>query len=701
MFIKNWALVALFFLAHSAAESQVFIPHTFWSCNGTDYDYKVINTSSDFSLGTFSNTNVSGDSVQLSIGQVSGTYTSPVLEVYGGCGALQSWNKMEWKTPLPYGKELTPSSEIATDYSGIAASLMNGAVELFRLNGSGAIASGTTITADIGSNGTTSNTNGSGMTYTASGKLASAVTFDGTDDRIDLSYTQTDVSDYSISTWFKTNTAGNGPMVQNRGSGAGNSLTLSIGANPFGCAAGKIAYGAETNDVYYGVCSNTSYNDNAWQHVIGVWDGTSGTAVATSQFTLYVNGSSVSTTDVVSGTAMSAPLTGLGDTKFGRHDAWAVNYNGSLDEVGIWTRALSATEAQQIYRRGANNVKFQIKTCDNNDCSDIATWKGPDNTNATYFTEINNNSIQNTGLGTVLTTYPVMSFGNFPSLVVDTKRYFQYQATLSSDVTGYQPDFTYVKISHGCAANTTIFTANGTFTLPKLCTQMTITATGGAGATGDRNGGGTRAVGGTGGNVVKTFSGLTPLTQYTVSVGGGGQCSQTAGTGGYNGGTGGDVNTDGVSGTGTIAYGGVGIAGSVNGKAGGHGAFGGGGGGGAGSGGAVGAGAGAASTVTAVTGGTIMIIAGGGGGSGGVQNGAAGTGGAGCAGAASGDYTIGGTGSTPSGNRAGGGGGGGGCYCLGGCSTVNSNGAAAGDTVGNTCQASNNGASGTVTIQYQ
>lgn len=698
----NMLVLAAILLINSSVKAQVFIPYSFWGCNQSDsYDSKTINTGGEFSLGTFSNTNVSGNSVQLSIGQVTGTYTSPVLDIYSGCGNLQTWTKFEWKTPLPFGKQLPASSEVATDYSGIAASLMNSTVQLFRLNGSGAIASGTTITADIGAHGTASNTNGSGMTYTASGKFASAVTFDGTDDRIDIPYTQTSVSDYSISAWFKTSTVGNGVMLQNRGSGAGRSITLGIGNNPGGCAAGRLSFGLDSDTIYIGQCTSATYNDNNWHHVLGVWDGTSGAAVASSQFTIYVDGSAVATSSISVGTAPNAPISGLGNTKLGRHDAWAVNYNGSLDEVAIWTRPLSATEAQQIYRRGGNNIKFQIKTCDNSNCSDIATWKGPDNTNASYFYELNNNSIPNTGLGTVLTNFPSMGFSSFPSLSVATKRYFQYQATLTSDNSTYQPSFDFVKIYHGCAAGSVIFTADGTFTLPRLCTQMTITANGGGGGTGDRNGGGNRAAGGSGGSVVKTFTGLAPLTQYSISVGGGGLCTQTGGSSTYSGGSGGAIASDGQDGAGNLTYGGAGVAGSNNGKNGGNGAYGGGGGGGAGSGGAAAAGGGGASVVSTSIGGTIMVIAGGGGGSGGVQNGTAGSGGTACSGAVSGDYKIGGSGSTPSGQRAGGGGGGGGCYCLGGCTSVNSNGGAGGDSVGNSCQGSNDGTAGSVTIQYQ
>ncbi len=671
---------------------QIFIPQAFWNCKD-GYDYEITNTGTDFSTGTFSNTNVSGNSVVLSTGQSSGTFTSKVYDVFGGCSPLQSWTKFEWKTSLPFGKELPITSETATDYSGITTGLATSLQFLFHLNGTGSIANGATITAAAGSNATASNVNGTGMTY-ATGKLSTAVSLDGTDDAISVPYTQTSVSDYSVAAWIKTTTAGNGVFLQDRGGGAGSSLTLGIGNNPGGCAAGRISYGVDSNTIYIGKCTSSTYNSGNWQHVVGVWDGTSGTAVASSQFTIYVNGNAVSTTDTTVG-SVSAPLTGLGNTKIGRHDAWSVNYAGLIDEVGVWTRALSATEAQQLYRRGANNIQFQIKTCDSSDCSDVATWKGPDNTSATSFSELNNNTNQNTFSGTVLTAYPSMVFANFPSLTVNTKRFFQYKAAFTTDDTSLQPDLSYTAIYHGCAASSVTYTAGGTFTLPKFCTQMTVTANGAGGAAARSTGGGNKSAGGAGGLAVKTFTSLTPLSQFSIQIATGGACAQTAGTGAYAGGAGGS-NASGSAGSGTAGYGGTGGTGST--YNGGTGLFGGGGGG---DGGAsnVGAGGGGATSLSYL--GADWVVAGGGGASGGVQNGTAGAGGGACGGVVSGDYTTGSNGGGGSGANRGGGGGGGACYCLGGCTSASAGGGAGGDNAGNACQTSNNGANGSLTITYQ
>lgn len=40
------------------------------------------------------------------------------------------------------------------------------------------------------------------------------------------------------------------------------------------------------------------------------------------------------------------------------------NYTqGVFDEVAVWDRALSASEVQQLYRRGANRIRVQVKSC--------------------------------------------------------------------------------------------------------------------------------------------------------------------------------------------------------------------------------------------------------------------------------------------------------------------------------------------------
>lgn len=435
-------LLWLFIFGHEL-NGQVFIPFGYWQCVPLRISDS---TNSDFLLGTTSNTTVTGASVGLSAGQTLGTYTSRVFDGLSNCKPGSAWKNFAWTMPMPYGKELPSSSESTADYSAVPANLMSSATKLLHLNGTGAIANSETILDSIGTNANAVNPNGAGMTYTTTAKFNSAVTFDGTDDRIDLTgYTQTAVNQYTISLWMRSNGTGNRVFVQNRGGGAGQSLTLSMGTNPGGCTAtnGRVSFGLDTNSIYIGRCMSAgAINDNNWHHVVGTWSGTAGLAVAATQFNIYIDGALAAMTNRSVGTAPNAPLTGSLDTKIGRHDSWNVFYTGQIDEVAIWTRALTAAEVLHLYRRGAYRTKFQLRSCLLSDCSDVPVWQGPDGTASTFFSELNNSTVPLTGYGNAKPGIPLMTFSEFPSVSISSDRYFQYQATFEADNTTVQPSIT-------------------------------------------------------------------------------------------------------------------------------------------------------------------------------------------------------------------------------------------------------------------
>ena len=109
-------------------------------------------------------------------------------------------------------------------------------------------------------------------------------------------------------------------------------------------------------------------------------------------------------------------------------------------------RQLTAAEILEEYRRGVNRVKMQFRSCIMSNCADLPSWIGYDGTSATFFTELNNNSIQPTWLGTVLPSFPQMTFSNFPAAPIPNNRYFQYKATLETDNTTYLPDLKLITI---------------------------------------------------------------------------------------------------------------------------------------------------------------------------------------------------------------------------------------------------------------
>jgi hypothetical protein len=183
-----------------------------------------------------------------------------------------------------------------------------------------------------------------------------------------------------------------------------------------------------------------SYNDGAgttlsstatvslyvWTHVAMTFNGTC--------IQLYINGEATGTctnTKLNAGSAYPIYMA----IKEGTNS----KYRGYVDELAIWSRALTVTEMRDLYRRNNNRLKYQVRSCAQADCSDQSAvsgsgWKGPDNTVNTYFSE-NYNKTNNSVTAAILGTTPTMTFANFAGFSVTSNRYFQYRAFFESDDT--------------------------------------------------------------------------------------------------------------------------------------------------------------------------------------------------------------------------------------------------------------------------
>jgi len=142
------------------------------------------------------------------------------------------------------------------------------------------------------------------------------------------------------------------------------------------------------------------------------------------------------------------------------------NFVGFVDEFAIWSRALGATEIKQLYQRGGSRIKFQTRSCIAADCSNVAdTWKGPDGSAYTSFSELNNMSTQAAvPSGTVNAILPNLTLQTYTSPVA-TNRYFQYRAILESDTatTTLTPELKTVTIgpTHYDTSSPTVVSTNG------------------------------------------------------------------------------------------------------------------------------------------------------------------------------------------------------------------------------------------------
>lgn len=404
--------------------SQVFIPFGNWRNINCNYS-KTHNTAADFS-GAYNNTTWTANGVELSGVSLTGDYTSPVVDVFCGKPAdLRPWKQLSWKTNLPFYKELTSTSELSTDYSAINVNLMNNLAGYWKLNGIGSLAVGATVPAVTGSNGTVFNT---GLAY-ATGKLLNGIEFNNSA-YVSVPHTASimPATNITFSAWVRaTSLAGGGGYPSVLVKTATGSWVDGYGAY-YTPGAGFCVYVNHWSARR--VCIPDATASPAllarFVHIAMTYNGTN--------LTIYWDG--VPTTIAA---AFTNILSNTSPLWIGNANGGGYAWNGIIDDVAIWNRALSASDILQIYRRGANRVEYQVRSCLQADCSDNPTWKGPNGSNATFFSELNNNTVQDGSTGNVLTAYPNMIFSNFLTLLMPSNRYFQYKIFLNRDNTTTSP----------------------------------------------------------------------------------------------------------------------------------------------------------------------------------------------------------------------------------------------------------------------
>jgi hypothetical protein len=208
-------------------------------------------------------------------------------------------------------------------------------------------ASGTTATdsSTNANNGTLTN----GPTW-GTGKIGGDVVFDGVDDYVNIpsiSAINFDYNiDFSFSTWVKI------PSTQNDVVSTDNSILEkwgNSGAYPYVLRLYNQSYGTvgDRGKVYFARYDATHFssvkslnllNDNLWHLVNGTKSGAT--------LSLYVDGvlQSTSTDTTTTTTTNAIPL------YIGARGGTANRFQGSIDDVRIYNRALSADEVSQLYR---------------------------------------------------------------------------------------------------------------------------------------------------------------------------------------------------------------------------------------------------------------------------------------------------------------------------------------------------------------
>ncbi|MBD3319139.1 hypothetical protein GF342_04490, partial [Candidatus Woesearchaeota archaeon] len=291
------------------------------------------------------------------------------------------WNNISWDEPLPYGEELPDDKSIESVAGGAD---MTGNVLLMHLDES----SGTIFdTSGEGSNGTYN-----GDLYSQNGKINTAIGFDGLDDEIITGLNSSSINITTFSLWIKANETGRQTLI--------SGYPAEGGKNPqrwdLELADNNSVRWFE-HDTSTAIYASEIVLDR-WTHVAVVHDN------STNLLKIYIDGV-LDKTDSISRSLDTDTNIAIA----GRPEGGTVGqFNGSIDEVAIWNRSLSADEILNVYKRGALRLNLSSRACSNADCSD-----------GTFIVQ---------GSNATLTE------------LSDTGQYFQYRMLFETDSVNFTPE---------------------------------------------------------------------------------------------------------------------------------------------------------------------------------------------------------------------------------------------------------------------
>jgi hypothetical protein len=209
-------------------------------------------------------------------------------------------------------------------------------------------------TLDYSGHGNNGTPNSADCSTSSEGRFFTGCSFDGIDDSIAIGNSDSlemRTKDMSVSLWLK---AFPDPIEQRIWSGAWSDFPLwflVMDGNlpaPYGagCGSDKLSLGfANDTNNRFSVCSTSIVNNGEWHHVAAVFD-------RDEYMSLYVNGvregrvniSSLSSSNMSSGESFT-----LGST-------WNNYFNGTIDEVVVFEKALSESEVKELYQKSLTRI---------------------------------------------------------------------------------------------------------------------------------------------------------------------------------------------------------------------------------------------------------------------------------------------------------------------------------------------------------
>ena len=226
---------------------------------------------------------------------------------------------------------------------------------------------------------------------------------------------------FTISTWFKTTTAGR-KIIGMEGLDTPKPVTGGYDKNLYINTAGQLTFGTQFPKRI--TSSGAREDDNQWHHAVATYTGTTTAGATSNEVKLYLNGALV-------GTETSAPaLVNTGYWRIGGYslDGWATTgyFIGSLGQVSIYNSAISQAVVEEIY--AVTKSTYQIPT---------PTFGTPTTTSNGFTVQISNYNAAYTWSGTATSSGSVSISDTGLVTVTGVAPLTSSTATITATRTGY------------------------------------------------------------------------------------------------------------------------------------------------------------------------------------------------------------------------------------------------------------------------
>lgn len=179
----------------------------------------------------------------------------------------------------------------------------------------------------------------------AIGKIGQALEFDGSNDNVDLGSTQfvNSTAPFTVAYWSKLRAITNYEIPITLRTDTSQNWRIFWTKRGFNPSCGEVTFGAASGWSRLYVNFSGSQIDQ-WHHIVVAYNGASSTIA--SNFALYDNGLSLPLSASCSFASQNE------NSRIGQFTGNSWNWNGLIDDVRIYNRALSANEIKRLYNLG-------------------------------------------------------------------------------------------------------------------------------------------------------------------------------------------------------------------------------------------------------------------------------------------------------------------------------------------------------------